>query len=367
MVAKSTKLLFAVFPVFCFVIACTPFLLGPSEPNSSLVIGRVVVSNKFPGSLSGLLPLGTLERGLDIEVESRDGKQSFKATTEEQGYFFIPNIPPNTYHILHVTIEGGRSSGAKERYSMTLRRPTFTPAPGRINYVGTLFVDLSDRGITKTQEVRETESARAYFLQRYSASPWTAREFLPGGQASDLTQASAKAEKPEWKLGYQWTYSWKQADRSGTYTRQVVREETFEGRLAYVVRSGNSDDYYAKDTLGNFARKSAGKVVFKRSEPRQDFLWPLEMRKEWTNSYLRENVQNKTSETFNYKMIVASRENVTVPAGTFEAFKVQVFIPRTGKLFAEYWYSPVVKAPIKEKEFLAGGVREAELLHFKAD
>lgn len=60
-------------------------------------------------------------------------------------------------------------------------------------------------------------------------------------------------------------------------------------------------------------------------------------------------------------------ETVTVPAGTFETFKVEVYIQGTGKLFAEYWYSPTVKRAVKEREFLDAGVREEELVSFKVD
>jgi hypothetical protein len=159
----------------------------------------------------------------------------------------------------------------------------------------------------------------------------------------------------------------KKAAVRGTYTNEMVREEEFDGRPAYVVRSGKNEDYYAKDVVGLFARKAAGRVVFKRSEPRQNFLWPLEIGKEWTNSYSLENIQNNTSEMFNYRMVVAKAEEIMVPAGTFETFKVEVFTPRTGKLFGEYWYSPTVKAVIKEKEYRQNGIREVELLGFKAD
>ena len=144
------------------------------------------------------------------------------------------------------------------------------------------------------------------------------REFLPGGQVSkDLARSGAKAEKPDWKAGYQWKYTWKQAARSGAFTNEIVREEAFEGNPAYVIRNGNNEDYYVKDNLGMVARKSGGKVVFKRSDPRLNFLWPLEIGKEWTNSYLRENVRTKTFETFAYKMTVTKMEELIVPAGTF--------------------------------------------------
>ena len=176
-----------------------------------------------------------------------------------------------------------------------------------------------------------------------------------------------KAEKPNWKVGYEWRYAWKQNDRSGTYTSEIVREETFEGIPSYVIRSGKNEDFYGKDVLGHIARKTAGQLVFKRSSPRINYLWPLEVGKEWPISYLRENIQEKSSETFNYRMVVAKMENVTVPAGTFETFKVEVYIPYTGKLFAEYWYSPTVKRAVKEREYLDAGLREEELAGFKVD
>jgi hypothetical protein len=79
--------------IFLASSSCAPVLVGPGDPNSSLVIGRVVVDNKYPGSFSGVLPLGITEKGLAVEVKSRDGKQIFNATTEEQGYFCDSEYP----------------------------------------------------------------------------------------------------------------------------------------------------------------------------------------------------------------------------------------------------------------------------------
>ena len=121
MIIKSHELLLPIVLFSVLVPGCTLFLVGPSEPNSALVIGRVVVTSKFPGAFYGLLPLGTVDKGLNIEIESQDGKQAFSVTTADQGYFVIPNIPPNTYHLLRVTMEGGRGGGDKERYGIMVR------------------------------------------------------------------------------------------------------------------------------------------------------------------------------------------------------------------------------------------------------
>jgi len=384
MVARKLRFLSSALLVFGFSASCTPFLVGPSDSNSSLVIGRIVVDNHFGGGLRGLLPLGVLDRGLALEIESRDGKQTFKVTTDEQGYFLLPNLPPNNYHLYRVTLEGSSMSDAWEKYQLTLRRMPFAPVPGKITYIGTVFLDISERGERKVREVREDSRAKSFFQQKYSASPWSAREFAsvgagvaatapvppirtPSVEANVTVRSGPKAEKPEWKVGYEWTYAWKRPGRSGTFTSKIVREEVFEGIPSFVIRNGKNEDYYVKDVLGVIARKTAGQLIFKRSSPRSNYSWPLEVGKESTNSYLRENLQERSSQTFNYRMVVAKIEEVMVPAGTFETFKVEVYIPYTGKLFAEYWYSPKVRRAVKEREFLDDGLREEELIAFKAD
>jgi hypothetical protein len=376
--------------LFGLITGCAPTLVSPAGLNSSLMIGRVVVNNKFAGAFYGGLPLGVLDTGLEVEIESLDGSQSFKVTTEQEGYFFVPNLTPNTYYLLAVTIEGDTGGGEREKSRHPLRRPIFTPVPGKISYIGTLIIDISERGLWTIREVREDDRARAYFFQKYAVSPWVAREFVLAGQkplpSAQVAQEKApqrteskpteskltarpglKAEKPEWKVGYRWSYAWKQPRRSGTYTTEIIREDFFEGIPSYVAKADNNENYYAKDVLGIIARISGGKLVYKRNNPRQNFLWPLEIGKEWRNSYLRENVQEKSSQTFDYRMVVAGIEEVKVAAGTFETFKVEVYIYHSGKLFAEYWYSPKVKWIIKEREYLQDGLREEELISFKLD
>src|SRR5262245_47046467 len=250
-----------------FFTGCAPTLLAPTEPNSSLVIGRVTINNQNRGAFYGALPLGVVESGIVVEVESRDKKQIFKATTEDQGYFFLPNLPPNIYYIRRVIFEGSLASGETEKSGYEARRLTFTPVPGKISYAGTLIVDISERGLATIREVRDEDKVKAYFYQKYAASPWAAKEFVTAssslsgmepapekasqkterqrGEAKPVVRAGLKAEKPEWKVGYQWVYAWKHAGKSGTSTQEIVREEVFESIPSYVVKQGKNEDYYA--------------------------------------------------------------------------------------------------------------------------
>ncbi len=179
--ATSTIHLFLPVLVLCGLItSCAPTLVGPTDPNSSLVVGRIVINNEFPGATFGILPLGTLDEGLEVEVESRDESQFFKVVTEKQGYFFIPNIPPNRYQVRRVRIKGSAGTQS-ETYSWGLRRFNFTPVPGKIVYIGTLFIELSERKKKKIREVREEEVARAYLREKHGDSTWASREFIEAG------------------------------------------------------------------------------------------------------------------------------------------------------------------------------------------
>jgi hypothetical protein len=161
------------------VVSCALSLAGPIEPASSLVIGRVVVNNKYPGDY-GILPQGILREGLEVLIGTRDGSRIFKVTTEEEGYFLIPNIPPDTYYVLMVNLVGTRGVTRRETESLgvAIRTFPFTAVPGKIGYIGTVMIDLSELKVYKVREVREYEIARAHFLEKHRDSTWASREFI---------------------------------------------------------------------------------------------------------------------------------------------------------------------------------------------
>ena len=186
-------------------------------------------------------------------------------------------------------------------------------------------------------------------------------------QAKPLTRPGLKVEQPAWKVGYQWRYAWKGPGTSGTITSEVVREDTFEGAPSYVRRTGKNETFYTKDILSELATMSSGRLASKYSPPYQVFSWPLEVGKEWRNTYTIENVEKKSSQNFDFRMVASGVEQITVPAGSFEALKIEVYGVSGGNLLMEYWYSPKTKWMVKSRTYLQAGEREEELVSFKVD
>jgi hypothetical protein len=340
-------------------------------------MGRVVINNKSTGGRL-LLPLGIIDHPIELEIWSRDESQVFKAKTERQGIFFIPNLPPNTYIVRRLIVD--RQTGIRQEIQhIDVNGPIFTPVPGKIAYIGTLVVDVSEKGFITINELREDDRAKTDFVGRYGASSWGSREFVTPGskpatespsatvQGKLITRPGMKAERPEWKVGFEWRYAWKRPGESGTVTREIIREDTLEGIPCYVSRNGETEDFYTKDTLGFLATMSGGKLTFKQNPPSQFLSWPLEVGKMWRNTYTLDRLDRKSSQTFDTRFVVPRIEEITVSAGTFEAFKIENYNFETGRLEEEYWYSPKVKRFVKEKLYQQRGLLERDLISFKAD
>jgi hypothetical protein len=181
---------------------------------------------------------------------------------------------------------------------------------------------------------------------------------------------AVKADRPEWKVGYEWQYSWKDHSGNGTLAKEIIREEPFAGVPSFVLKRGQSEDFYTKDVLGLLGTMSGGRITVKRTAPFQTLSWPLEVGKEWTNSYIVERlgeISSESSESFELRLVVTKLEPVKVSAGTFNAFKIEIYNARTGTLLNDYWYAPEVKWFVKSRVYNREGVREEELQSFKVD
>ncbi len=392
-VRSSIGYLSSVLLLAGFLSGCATVLADPAESTSALVIGRVIIDNRYQGQFFGPIPLGIIKEGIEVEVASPEQKQLLNVRTDKEGYFYLSNIPPSVYQMARVSlarISGGLDNIKIQRLALGVGVLRFRPVPGKIGYIGTLMLDVDERAAIKKRELREGDRAREYFFQKHGVSAWASREFIalrPGGVsniqtagekapkgtggAADLAMAEIEprptAERPEWRTGYEWKYAWRQAGRSGTVTSEVVREELFAGVSSYVVRTANNEEFYTKDALGLLGHFSGGRLLVKYDDPYQYLSWPLAVGKEWRNTFVRENIPEKSSETIDIRVVVADAEQARVPAGTFEAFKIEIHDFYSGNLIQELWYSPETKWIIKSRVYANGEVSERELISFKAN
>ena len=189
----------------------------------------------------------------------------------------------------------------------------------------------------------------------------------PQTQLNPAIRTGIKAERPDWQVGYHWRYAWTGPAGKGTFTQELIGEDILEGIPVWVIRSVKNENLFDKNMLGLVGVRLGEKWVSKRSAPFQLLSWPLEAGKEWKINYVLEQVQEKSSRTIDARIVVANVEEIKVSAGTFEVYRIEVYNNYTGKLSSEHWYSPKVKWFVKNKTYLANGVREEELLSYNSD
>lgn len=175
-------------------------------------------------------------------------------------------------------------------------------------------------------------------------------------------------EKPNWTVGDQWVYEEKSLEERKIVVREVVREDAFQGIPSYVVKRDNEESFYTKETLGLIATMEEGKLTLRRDRSAQIFSWPLAVGKEWRNAYAEENLKNKSKDTIDLSMVVSTIEEITVPAGTFQAARIETYDPKSGRLLFERWYSPQAKYSIKTRAYVTKeGLKEQDLISFKVN
>lgn len=188
--------------------------------------------------------------------------------------------------------------------------------------------------------------------------------------------ASAVAEKPDVHSGDRWSYQHTDGmTNEPDYTWIVdvvnVSDKEIRARIRKKGQLGSEIYTYSKDW--NPVDISSAKY-----DPYlASYMFPLQVGKSWNNTADKMLFASGKHGKFFVKGKVLAYEKVTVPAGTFDAYKIQVDTEgfgtdedaNTGKTTEISWYAPAAKRAVRiESTFLRDGrVRRkdiSELLEF---
>jgi hypothetical protein len=175
-----------------------------------------------------------------------------------------------------------------------------------------------------------------------------------------------RIDSPRWKAGDKWSYELRRPGQKVVVEREFIRRDTFAGIPSYVIKTGAAESFYAIDSLALIATKKNGRYTYRVSNIDQVITWPLRANKEWQNNFTRENIEVGATRTVRLLMRVVGFENVEVKAGILRTVKIEAYGYSSGRLLAEYWYSPqakwFAKSRIYDRDF---SLVEEELVSFK--
>jgi hypothetical protein len=159
-------------------------MVEPAGSRSALVIGRVVIHYERK-SISGEIVHLTWKESIVLEFVNRERPGTVSVATDEEGYFFLPNIRAGAYELRQVRIQnivaaiGGTATKTTYEFKIPPGVLSFSPVLGKVAYSGGVVLYVDERGFSSGTVDVDAESARVYFLRKWAATPWAAREMVP--------------------------------------------------------------------------------------------------------------------------------------------------------------------------------------------
>jgi hypothetical protein len=160
-------------------------------------------------------------------------------------------------------------------------------------------------------------------------------------------QAQQAAQPNTVPIGTKWRSVTNSAGGSKQQVFTLTGTSSFSGKPVYLVTDGNLTHLIDVATLNLMATMRSEKII-ETSLPNNGVLsWPLFPGKTWTGTFDYVNYDDKShfngvSSTFR----VTGFEDVTVPAGTFRALKVEG-TPVNASAYRTIWYAPVPGVLVK--------------------
>ena len=196
------RLFFCAAALLCLLFhGCAQTKGSPAAVEGSMLMGRVLINNIYRGR-NGLLPVGLLAKDIQVEFHSEDSARIARGRTDEEGYFFVPNLAPGSYYLRSVAFEV--VANKKNDELLFLVRFVKARAEAKtVTYLGTLLVEVSKEGEFHFKELQEAEKGRQRLLQVMAGTGWDACEFVsapasavipPGGQLPGV-----KKDRPDSK------------------------------------------------------------------------------------------------------------------------------------------------------------------------
>jgi hypothetical protein len=178
---------------------------------------------------------------------------------------------------------------------------------------------------------------------------------VPSAMVAGLAPELANGANPYSKGTVKADPNWKAGDR---YRYRVVdvltRLETREARAGMIQEVTDSEVIYgngrATDLLGNMLRNPRGKTFVNN----QVFVAEYSIGRKWTTIF-RSTHKDGEEDEWTLDMKVVARENIVIPAGTFDAFKVEgrgYMRDRGARVEVNYWIAPDKVRPFLVYEYI---------------
>jgi len=174
---------------------------------------------------------------------------------------------------------------------------------------------------------------------------------------------------PTYQVGEKWTW---RSEKGAEWSDSVVQ---VEGTVAQIKRPNGEVAFFDRDWIIRQVKPRNGELVTQQGakyttidQKTMDF--PLQVGKSWQYTFYGQTLNGRGVFTEGHRIIAC--EEVTTPAGTFQAFRLEGTVkgPMASGTFYR-WYAPQVKQYVKQQYVHSGSwvwdssAQDSELISFK--
>ena len=171
--------------------------------------------------------------------------------------------------------------------------------------------------------------------------------------ANDIEKLPVTELTQFYPVGSQWKEKVTKADGSQEIMElRVLPLTTYEGIkvIPLLIIGEDKIKLYEKKSWNFIALKAGGKVIMSASPTDGRYRWPLSVGKKW-NINFKFHLAGRKDITVPKHYEVEAFEKITVPAGTFESFRVKGVSGGKVKNVILLWWAPKVNMTIKIEHF----------------
>lgn len=172
----------------------------------------------------------------------------------------------------------------------------------------------------------------------------TPKEVVPA--VTKPSESSPIVERPIFTSGERWVYS----ENGERVALTFLRKE--EDTLVFLLERDGAVPRLRYDTLDHNKIKGVenSETVWEYQPHAGSLNFPLRVGKSWTTAFSYRRAPRLYFTATNSVSVVAY-EKVTVPAGTFWAYRLEALVTRAGRnpIHETYWYAPAVQRIIKSE------------------
>lgn len=160
--------------------------------------------------------------------------------------------------------------------------------------------------------------------------------------------AQTAAEPRPIPVGTKWIVETVDQAGSKKTTLTVTGTSTFQGKPVYLATDGARTTIIDAATNNTIGVMTGDKLASTTVPTEGTLSWPLSVGKVWTASFdYTDYVQGASFSGVSSRVTVAGYEDVTVPAGTFKAFRIQSTPLQNESVSRTVWYAPVPGVIVK--------------------